>query len=209
MSTDKKGKSKTKHPLLPFERLKIIEFVAIGLMMLVFIALSVYYGCRGGEPEPVEEAPTPAPTADAAIRARNAFDALENAGYVLSPAGDSYDVTTPEGVSVRLRIVSDDAGIAALSVTAPLYADPGVDTPVTRALREQDDATLSAVRNLFDRILPVFHRDRKDSDTIAAQSRKVADSGTTYSARFDEYTLRIESDLTEVPQTVVIRLIRN
>jgi hypothetical protein len=188
--------------------MKIIEYAAIGLLILLFLGLAIFYGTRKHEEE-AAEVPTPSPTADSAVRGRAVFSALENAGCTLTPNSDGYDVHTPSGTVLTLSVTSDDAGVRSLTVGTYLTIEPEDDSSVAQALAEMDRQSLDAVHLLFDAVLPVFHRDLSGSDTIVTQCRKTANSGTPYSAKFGDYTLRIETDLSAVPQTVTVTLVRN
>ncbi len=207
MSTEKK-KSKHTRGYLRLERVRIIEFACIGLVILLFLGLAVFYGTRPGKEEPEAEQ-TPLPTEDPHDRGRYVFSALEEAGFVLTANADGYDVQAPNGTALTLRLVGNDDGILTLSVEGPLCAQSDDDSAVAQALRAMDTQTLDALRELFDAVLPVFHRTIKDSDTIVRQCRKVADSGTPYYAAFGKYTLSVESDPDAIPQTVLITLTRN
>lgn len=208
MSTEQKKKSKYTRGYLRMERIRIIEFACIGLVILLFLGLAIWYGTKPRDEAPEAE-PTPAPTEDTAIRGRYVFDALENAGFALTPNADGYDVLSPNGTALSLRIVSDDKGILTLSVQGDLCADPEDDSAISTALRELNAQTLDALRALFDAVLPVFHRTAKDSDTIVTTCRKAADGQTPGYAKLGDYTLSVVPDAEAVPATVLVTLSRN
>lgn len=208
MSTEQTRKAHKKRGILRPDRVKIIEYAAIGLLILLFLGLAIFSGTRK-HAEEAEATPTPSPTADTAIRGRAVFSALKDAGCTPTPNGDGYDVLTPSGATLTLSIESDDAGVRTLTVGTHLTKEPEADSSVAQALAEMDQQNLDALHTLFDAVLPVFHRDLKDSDTIVKECRKTANSGTPYSAKLGDFTLRIETDTSAVPQTVTIMLIRN
>lgn len=209
MSTDR---SKKKKRVPRFERIKIIEYGCIGLVILLFLALAILYGkgdLHRSEPE-AESVPSPVPTEDSSIRGKNVLDALEKGGFSVTYHSDGYEVSSGDGVRFTMQMLSDDRGIRTLSVDTAFCADPEEETTETaQRLRAENRKTTDALRALFDCIMPVFHRPVADSDTIVKQCRKVVESGETYSKHFDRYSLRITSDPDEIDQHVTVLLIRD
>ena len=205
MSTEKRGKKK--RSFLTVERIRIIEYVCIGLVVLLFAVLAIRYGTRsGGEAEP---SPSSAPTEDASIRGKNVLDALERGGYAVVPVQDGYDVTAPNGTVWRMEMTHDGSGLVTLSLETELCPDPDGDTDTDALLREKNRKTVESMRDLFDRIMPVFHKTVADSDTIVRQSKKVVSGGESYSRNSGGYTVRIGSDPDAAVQTVTVSIIRN
>ncbi len=210
MSTDSK-KRKRRFPRI--ERIKIVEYGLIALVVLAFIGLAIWYGTRkpgsDGSPAP-SPSDSPTPTADSSIRGMNVWNALLDAGFhIPEPENGLYDVKSPEGASFVMQMRSDDKGILLLSFETVLSEDLSEDTEYARVLNQQNRNTLDAIRSLFDCVMPVFKRPRSDSDMIAKQCEKTVKSGETYSKNLSGYTVRISSDPESVSQTVTIELIRN
>ncbi len=208
MSTDKKKK---KRGFPRIERIKILEYGSIALVILLFLGLALLYGGKKDisvSPEP-DASPTPVPTDDLSIRGKNVLDAIEGSAFSLSYQQDHYDLTSENGASIRLSMRSDDSGICQLTVEVPLCADPQDDSPVSVKLKAENKKTADALRDLFDLLMPVFHRTVSDSDTIVKQCIKVAHSGEPYSKHLGHFTVRIQSDPEAVPQYVTVDLIRD
>jgi hypothetical protein len=205
MSTEtRRGK---KRRGLTVERVRIIEYVCIGLVVLLFTGLAILYGTRSnGEAGP---SPSPAPTEDDSIRGRNVLEALERGGYTVVTASGGYDVTAPDGTVYRMEMNHDGDGIVLLSFETELTADPDDDTETSVLLREKNRKTLDSLRDLLDRIMPVFHRPAADSDTVVRQCAKVVSDGEPYSKHLAGYTVRVECGQTAVSQTVTVSLIRD
>ena len=208
MSTER---SKKKRRFAGFERIKIIEYGCIALVILLFLGLAIYYGNkpRSNRDSVESDLPSPVPTEDASIRGMNVLNALEKNGFSVTYRSDSYDVVSPKGIPFTLRMLSDDRGIRELSATTLLCADPKEDTLTAQTLRAENRATVEAIRALFDCIMPVFHRTISDSDTITKQCQNVVKDGSAYSKHFGNYSVRIISDPDETPQSVTVFLIRD
>ena len=209
MSTDRKKK---KRGGLRIDRIKILEYGCIALVVLIFVGLAILYGGKkaNGTPSPdTESTPSPVPTSDPSIRGKNVLDAIDGSGFTLTYQQDHYDLLCANGVSITLRMLSDDKGIRELSAETPLCADIDGDSEIAKTIRMQNEDTVEALHQLFDLIMPVFGRTAADSDTIVKQSQKVAQSGEAYSKRLGQFSLRIETDPESIPQSVTITLIRN
>jgi hypothetical protein len=210
MSTDRRRKKK--RAILRVERFKIIEYVSIALVILLFLGLAIFYGSGHSlrKPEPTAE-PTvsPVPTDDPSIRGINVFTALEEAGIVLTRTENGYTVTAQNGVAFSMQMQSDDKGIVSLAFETPYCADPKEEGAVYDALREENARSDDALRELFDCIMPVFHRPISDSETIVKQCANVVAKSTSYSKHFGHYSVRILTDPDAVPQTVSVMLIRD
>jgi hypothetical protein len=210
MSTDR-SKKKRRFPRI--ERIKIIEYGLIALVVLVFIGLAILYGTRDPKQDADETAvptATPVPTEDPSIRGMNVLDALAEAGFSITYLEDArYDVRSSDGVFFEMRMVSDDRGVKTLSFETILCPDTEEDTDYARILQEENSRTLAALQRLFDSVLPVFRRPAADSDTIVKQCRKVVNSLEPYAKHLTRYSVRITSDPETVPQTVLITLIRD
>jgi len=207
MSTEKRGRKKRRG--LTIDRIKLIEYVSIGLVVLLFTGLALYYGTRTGSDAKSDALASPAPTEDTSIRGMNVLNALERGGYAVVPDRTGYDVTAPDGTRFRMELQSDDDGIVMLSFETELCADPEDDLSVSERLREKNRQTVDSLHDLFDRIMPVFHRNVSDSDTIVKQCKKVVSDGEPYSKHLGGYTVRIGSDPAIAPQTVTVTLIRD
>ena len=208
MSTNR---SKKKRRFAGFERIKLIEYACIALVVLLFLGLAIYYGNkpRSNRDSVESDLPSPVPTEDTSIRGMNVLNALEKSGFSVTHRTDSYDVISPEGIAFTLRMQSDDRGIRELSVATLLCADPKEDTLTAQTLRAENRASVAAIRALFDSIMPVFHRTISDSDTITKQCQNVVKDGSSYSKHFGDYSIRIISDPAETPQSVTVYLIRD
>lgn len=205
MSTEKRGKKKRIG--LSIERVRIIEYVCIGLVVLLFTGLAVWYGTRSKDvPDPAEPA---LPTPDTLIRGEHIWDALDRGGYSYVPDGSGFLLTAPDDTVFRMMLTNDADGIVELTVETELCADPEDDSETSKLLREKNRQSLDSLRDLFDRIMPVFHRTVADSDTIVMQCSKVVSDGGPYSKKLGEYSVRITSDPDRLPQIVVITLTRN
>lgn len=209
MSTDRKRKRRFPH----IERVKIIEYGLIVLVVLAFVGLAIWYG-TGQSPQAPEPTPdptdTPLPTEDSSIRGMNVLNALEKAGFLVTyREADLYDVHSPDGIALTMQMRSDDRGIKTLSFETVLCPDPEEDTRSAQYARELNKRTVDAVRSLFDSIMPVFRSTAANSDTIAKQCRKVVKDFEPYSKHLTKYSVRITSDAEKVPQTVLITLIRD
>ncbi|MBQ6077535.1 MAG: hypothetical protein IJK88_05485 [Clostridia bacterium] len=210
MSTDRKRKKK--RAIVRIERIKIIEYVFIGLVILLFCAMALYYGngcSRKGRYADVEATASPVPTDDPSIRGMNVFSALEANGFTVTLQGDSYTVTAPNEVVFTMRMQSDDKGIMTLSFETPCCPDPEEEGAVYDALRRENRRTVDALRELFDCIMPVFRRPMSDGETIVQQCAKVVEKGNSYAKRLGDYSVRILSDPDAIPQTVSITLMRD
>ena len=208
MSTDQR-KKKRHIPRTAY--IKILEYGLVGLVVLLFLVLAILYGRKSDKSTPAdaEAASSPVPTVDASIRGKNVLDAIEDSSFTLQYRQDRYDLVSRDGVSMELRMRSDDAGLIELSVTALLCADPEGDTEIERTLRSENKRTTAALRELFDLLMPVFHRTAADSDTIVKQCQKIVQTGDVYSKHMGRFTVRIQSDPDEIPQSVVISFLRD
>ncbi len=208
MSTDRKKKNRG---FARVERIKIIEYACIGLVILLFLGLAILYGSGGVQKgdRSANASPSPVPTADTSIRGKNVLDALLDAGFAVEYGTDQYDVRSESGVFFAMRMISNDKGILELSFETALCPDPEEDTLTARYLIDENRKTIDALQTLFDRIMPVFHRPASDSDTIVKQCLKVVNNGETYSKHLGKYSVRIQSDPEAIPQTVSIDLIRD
>lgn len=206
MSTDRK-----KHSVPHIVNTKILEYGAIGLVILLFLGLAILYGVKKPKQgaDEAETASTPVPTADSSIRGKNILDAIEDSAFTLTYRQDHYDLTYANGSAMELRMRSDDAGLRELSVTALLCPDPEGDSEIERLLRTENAQTTAALRELFDRIMPVLRRTVADSDTIVKQCTKVVKTGEVYSKHMGQFTVRIQSDPEAIPQSVTITLLRD
>lgn len=209
MSTERKQKKKRSVPC--FERIKLIEYGCIGLVIVLFLILAIVYGTgKNTNGKPLADAsPSPVPTADPSIRGKAILDALDDAGFSVSYQDGQYAVVSPDGIAFQMQMESDDKGILALSFETPLCPDPEENTETARLLRAENRRTVNEMRELFDCVMPVFHRSVYDSETIIKQSQKVAENGDAYAKHFGHYSVRILSDPEAVPQTVTISLIRD
>ncbi len=211
MSTDR---SKKKRRFSRIERIKIIEYGLIALVVLVFIGLAILYGTKDSRQDPNETTAvptaTPVPTEDPSIRGMNVLDALVEAGFSVDYLEDTrYDVRSSDGVAFTMRMVSDDRGVKTLSFETILCPDSEEDTEFARVLNAENRRTVYALRSLFDCVLPVFRRPAADSDTIVKQCQKVVKSFEPYAKHLTRYSVRITSDPDAIPQTVLITLIRD
>lgn len=206
MSTDRK-----KHSVPHIVNTKILEYGAIGLVILLFLGLAILYGVKKPKQgaDEAETASTPVPTADSSIRGKNILDAIEDSAFTLTYRQDHYDLTYANGSAMELRMRSDDAGLRELSVTALLCPDPEGDSEIERLLRSENAQTTAALRELFDRIMPVLRRTAADSDTIVKQCTKVVKTGEVFSKHMGQFTVRIQSDPEAIPQSVTITLLRD
>ena len=207
-STDKK---KNKRGRIRAERVKIIEYCCIGLVILLFLGLAFFYGRKDHTTAPAEAdaSPSPVPTEDSSIRGKNLLGALERASFDVTYLPDSYSVQSSDGIAFVMRMESDDRGIVSLSFETLFCADPEEESEIADLLRAENRKTTEALRALFDAVMPVFHRPIADSDTIVKQCQKVVKSGEPYSKHFGTYSVRITSDPQAVPQSVTIRFIRD
>lgn len=216
MSTDQRKKNRG---VPRIDRIKLLEYGCIGLVVLLFVGLAILYGGKRNQPAPDTEAeivPTPVPTSDPSIRGKNVLDAIEASDFTLTyvPEADSslpgrYELVSESGVSITMHMQSDDKGITELSVETLLNADPDGDTEIAATVRLQNKATTNALRDLFDLLMPVFHRTVSDSDTIVKQCLNVVKTGEPYTKHLGRFSVRILSDPEEIPQTVTILLIRD
>lgn len=203
MSTEKNGKKKRRG--LTVERVRIIEYVCIGLVVLLFTVLAIRYGTKDVPEAEKNGEPTP----DTLIRGEHVWDALYRGGFTDAQDGSGFLLTAPSGTVFRLSMKNDADGILELTIETELCADPGDDSETSERLREKNRQTLDSLRSLFDRILPVFHRTVADSDMIVRQCGNVVSGGEPYSKKLGEYTVRITSDPDAARQTVVVTLTRN
>ena len=210
MSTDQKRKKK--RAIVRVERFRIIEYACVVLLVIVFCAMAIFYGSgrslkwKNGD---AEATVSPVPTDDPTIRGMNVFSALEENGFAVTSESGSYTVTASNGVVFAMRMQSDDKGILTLSFETPYCPDPEEEGAVYEALREENRRTTDALRDLFDCIMPVFHRPISDSETVVQQCAKVAEKGSSYAKHLGTYSVRILSDPDAIPQTVSITLQRD
>lgn len=213
MSTEKTKKKKRR--FRKFEWIRIVEYGLIALVVLAFIGLAIFYGTRRkaldgeGENAGVDVTPsasetplpsatplptaTPEPTADPSIRGMNVLDALERAGFTVVYTPSQYNVTAPNQTAFTMHMYSDNRGIRSLDVETPLCPDPEGDSVTARMLREENERTVTALRELFDCLMRVFDRTVADSDTIVSQCLKVVQSGSRYSKHLGHLTVRIDT----------------
>lgn len=215
MSTDKKKKKRFRK----IERIKIIEYGLIALVVALFVVLAIIYGAgknrqseealaeAGASPSPVETqepspeptppptpVPTPVPTKDPSIRGKNVLDALEQNGFSVSYESSQYIVTAPNGTVFDMRMESVDRRILKLTVETPLCPDPEGDSVTDRMLREENERTVAALRELFKCLLPVFHRDSaSDGDSIVKECQNTVRTGKLYSKGKGKVSVRIET----------------
>jgi hypothetical protein len=210
MSTEN---SKKKRRFSRFDRIKIIEYACIALVILLFIGLSVYYANKKGQSdraEPTAElSPSPVPTKDPSIRGMNVLEAIDTSDFKVNVYPDHYDIVYPDETKFCMRMDSDDRGIRELYLETLLCADPEDDTLTAEMIRDENRRTVAALQDLLDRILPVFHRTVSDSNTIVKSAQKVVKDGVTYTKHLGTYSVSISSDPEAAPQSVVIRLIRD
>ncbi len=209
MSTDRK--TKRKRAILRIERIKIIEYASIGLVILLFLGLAIRYGTAKSAVDDAAPDPTvsPVPTEDTSIRGMNVFRALEAAGFTVESSENGYTVTSGDGIVFSMTMLSDDNGILSLTLETPLCPDPDEEGAVYDALRTENRRTVGAIRTLFDAVMPVFHRSVSGSETIVKQSQKVVSDGESYAKDLGKYSLRILSDPDTLVQTVQISLVRD
>lgn len=209
-STDRK--SKRKHAPIPrADRVKILEYGLIVLVVLLFLAASLFYGlsCSAKKTDPDAEATaSPEPTEDPSIRGMRVLNALEDAGVSVELIDGNYRLTA-KNVCITMRMESDDDGIRSLSFEALLCPDPSGDTATEQTLRDSNAETVEALRTVFDAVMPVFGRSAADSETIVRQCRKVVESGEPYAKRLGDYSVRILSDIDALAQSVTVTLIRD
>lgn len=208
MSTDK---SKKKRKTRRIERIKIIEYGSIALVVLLFLGLAILYGNREMPSEETAAEPTvsPVPTADTSIRGMHVFEALEGAGFTVSYQTDHYNVTAENGIVIIMRMQSDDSGIEELSMETYLCPDPEGESEVARLLRIENQKSLSAIQDFWDAVLPVFHRPVSDSTTIRKQCVTVVEKSEPYAKHIGKYSLVITTDPNETLQAVTVSLIRD
>lgn len=210
MSTDRKRKKK--RAILRVERFKIIEYVCIALVILLFLGLAIFYGSGRSLRKPettAEPTVSPVPTDDPSIRGMNVFSALDDAGFAVAASEGDYTLTAPNGVVFSMRMQSDDKGIVSLSFETPFCADPKEEGAFYDALRAENERTTDALRELFDCVMPVFHRPISDSETIVKQCATVVAKNSSYSKHLGHYSVRILTEPDAVPQTVSVTLIRD
>ena len=210
MSTDRKRKKK--RAILRVERIRIIEYVSIALVILLFLGLAFFYGSGRSLRNPqatAEPTVSPVPTEDPSIRGMNVFSALEDAGFLVDTTEGGYRLTAPNDVVFSMQMQSDDKGILTLSFETPYCADPKEEGAIFDALRAENERTTDALRTLFDCVMPVFHRSISDSETIVKQCATVVAKNTSYSKHLGNYSVRILTDPDAMPQTVSITLIRD
>lgn len=207
MSTDRKKNRRAPR----IERVKIIEYLCIGLVIALFAGLAILYGGKGHDAVPAEAevSPSPVPTDDHSIRGKNILDALEKSEFGLVYRQDHYDLAAPNGVSIEMRMQSDDTGLQRLSVETALSADPEDEGPIFDMVKAENKRTVEALRDLLDLIMPVLHRTVSDSDTIVKRCREVVKSGDPYSKHMGSFTVRVRADAESLPETVTIEWIRD
>ena len=208
MSTDR---AKKKRGVPRIDRIKIIEYVCIGLVVLLFLGLAILYGKGNAKTDltEIDASPSPVPTDDPSIRGKNVLDAIERSAFTLTYQQDHYDVVSENGTTDEMRMLSDDNGILQLSFETLLCADPEAESEISKSLIAENKQTLRAIQDLLDRIMPVLKRTVSDSDLIVSQCKKVVKSGESYSKHIGRFTVRIQSDPEAIPQTVLIEFIRD
>ena len=207
MSSDRK--TKKKRSFLYTERFKILEYGLIGLLVLLFGAGALFYGLRGKDAPQDAATPSPEPTADVSIRGMNVLNALEAANVSVYLSDGGYLLTAPNGVTLTMRMESDDAGIRILSFETPLCPDPEGEGAIETALRAENENTVDALRTVFDAVMPVFRRSVADSETIVRQCRTVVAKGVPYAKKLGGYSVRVLSDTDALPQSVTVTLNRD
>ena len=214
MSTEK---SRKKRKFARIERIKIIEYGCIALVVLLFLALAIIYGSKNyaGTGSKASASPSPEPTADTSIRGMNVLNALVNAGFKVDYYPDYYDVKPPEKVSspveieFTVRMESDDDGILLFSVETKLCPDPEDGTETGKMIAEENRETAAALRKLFDAVMPVFHRTTSDSNSIVNQCQKVVKDGGPYSKHMGNYAVSISTAFRDGLQYVIVALSRD
>ena len=208
MSTDR---AKKKRGVPRIDRVKIIEYVCIGLVVLLFLGLALFYGKGKDKTDPAEidASPSPVPTDDPSIRGKNVLDAIDGSTFTLTYRQDHYDIVSDDGTAFEMRMLSDDSGITRLSFETLLCADPEDENEVSESLIAENKRSLHAIRELLDLIMPVLKRTVSDSDVIVGQCRKVVKTGESYSKHIGRFTVRVDSDPDAIPQTVLIEFIRD
>lgn len=209
MSTDRKKKKKRGLPRI--ERIKIIEYVCIGLVILLFLGLAIFYGGKKDDAtrSEIEATPSPVPTNDPSIRGKNILDAIDGSSFSLTYRQDRYDLIAPNGVAIDMHMLSDDSGLRQLSFETALCADPEENNEIAETVRKENKQTLEALRDLLDLVMPVLRRTVSDSDTIVKQCRKTIETGEPYSKHIGQFTVRIETDPEAIPQAVTITFIHD
>ena len=208
MSTNR-AKAKKKRDVPRIDRVKIIEYVCIGLVILLFLGLAFFYGKDKTEPDETDASPSPVPTADPSIRGKNVLDAIDSSPFTLTYQQDRYDIVSEGGTAFVMHMLSDDGGITRLSFETVLCADPEEENEISESLIAENKRTLRATQDLLDLIMPVLKRTVSDSDVIVSQCKKVVKSGESYSKHIGRFTVRILSDPEAIPQTVLIEFIRD
>ena len=209
MSTDRRKKKKRGVPRV--ERIKIIEYVCIGLVILLFLGLAILYGGKKDAPAApeAEVPPSPVPTNDPSIRGKNILDAIEGSDISLTYQQGRYDLVASNGVVIDMRMQSDDSGLQRLSFTTALCADPDNGSEIADNVTSENRKTLEALRDLLDLVMPVLRRTVSDSDTIVKQCRKTVETGEPYSKHIGQFTVRIQADTDTIPETVTITFIHD
>lgn len=209
MSTDRKPGKKAKR-FIQAERMKIVEYGLIGLIVLLFVFLAVHYGKNRQDPgETVEPTVLASPTPDVSIRGMNLLNALEGAGFTVERTDGAYHVTAANDIPIEMHMESDGDGIVSLSFETPLCPDPEGEASVYQALREKNRETVDALRALFDAVMPVFHRTVTDSETIVKQCQTVVEKNQSYAKQLGTYSVRILPNADVIPETVCVTLDRN
>ena len=209
-STDRKPKKK--RSFLFSERMKIIEYGCIGLVVLLFAGLAIYYGLSHKADAPATDAQataSPEPTADPTIRGMNVLDALESAGFTVALQDDRYLLTAPNEVPFTMEMASDDRGVQSLSFETYLCPDPTDDSAVSAGIRAENELSVAALRALFDAVMPVFHGTVADSETIVKQCQSVVEKNESYAKEFGTYSVRILAHTDVLPETVGVTFDRN
>lgn len=208
MSTEK-GRKKRK--IARIERIKIIEYGCIALVILLFLVLAVIYGSKNyaGAGSKASASPTPEATADTSIRGKNVLDALDKSGFSVVFRSDHYDAVSPEDVPFTVCMLSDDDGLRLFSAETLLYPDPDDGTETAEMLREENRITVKAIRTLFDAVIPVFHRTVSYSNTIANQCQKVVKDGNPYVKQMGNFTVNISTVFRDGLQYVIVTLTRD
>ena len=208
MSTDR---AKKKRGVPRIDRVKIIEYVCIGLVVLLFLGLAIFYGRNHDETDPAaaEVTPSPVPTDDPSIRGKNVLDAIDGSSFTLTYRQDHYEIASDDGTAFEMHMLSDDSGITRLSLETLLCADPEAENEIAESLIAENKRTLRAMQDLLDLIMPVLKRTVSDSDVIVGQCKKVVKTGEPYSKHIGRFTVRVHSDPDAIPQTVLIEFIRD
>ena len=209
MSTDGKAKKKAKR-FLQAERMKIVEYVLIGLIVLLFVYLALHYGKKPQSSDAfVEASALASPTPDMSVRGMHILTALDDAGFSVERTDGVYHLTAANDVPIEMSMDSDSRGIVSLSFLTPLCPDPEGEAAVHEALRQKNRESVEALRALFDAVMPVFHGTVADSETIVKQCQSVVEKNESYAKEFGTYSVRILAHTDVLPETVGVTFDRN